>query len=849
MILLLILALMQFDPLECSKPRSVNLALETVLEFDKDADLALLDTVQGFLTKVKSTIEETRLNADTRRTNSVSFTDILEQLIFILQSYNDIDFTTLLESIFEEINNIDLSNCDNDDEETNFLSFLHDRLADFKKTPVNDVRRNLDDVLRKMRDDEYKKESALFSFLDTFLKKRSQDKFQNILNHLQLFRRHHNGANVNLRSIVRKSINLVITDYYCQLDRGQKREIKQLVKPFLSSKSKIKSKRLKKKPKLRIEIRDRTKKTPRFNNKYKYSKLKHIRDKSEHTTEEDDSKTIQIYKPFRGVQKTKDDNSKFIQSFFNKHDRESINSQKIKVKTEFDNESEIPIEGSKEFIKIRKRKAKTTKQSKREYDKPNEYKSRESGEYKKKRKRFKIKNGRTSKSKQENQIIKSTQNLQLVSRHANSEKNINKELLQKLLSKNDDTEYGSKSNDELPVWKKYTKKRATNKLKTFITLYPERIDIYRANTITERGEKELDAERKRFTIEPDKDSKDTYKIITTHAEIDIDIDKSLIQPDSFFKSIYPENKRYKESSQRKQRRKKTKQRTKSKMDNVFRGNENNAHTFIESSSTTGANYDSDSVEYFGSLYNHNNKNKEIKGYRKSNDKDELKITTTVVPDNITTVSTDKAENVTNPAKYETKYNSQSEEVTETFGTLAFWDGTNEPSTIKLDAVTENLEILNTTNITTKYFKIPEEEKLQLNVSTTEIVFRSQDLNDTRDSRKSSFVNDTFKFNVTEAKSSNLSNINVTSELNNIISTTTVKENNAINKINETIATKATKPFLRRYLDNIAINEVDDDKKTRIKSKIQEDLKKLFMIPTSKTTLKDPIDELEEAFNL
>ncbi|XP_045489122.1 uncharacterized protein LOC123690161 isoform X2 [Pieris rapae] len=239
--------------------------------------------------------------------------------------------------------------------------------------------------------------------------------------------------------------------------------------------------------------------------------------------------------------------------------------------------------------------------------------------------------------------------------------------------------------------------------------------------------------------------------------------------------------------------------------------------------------DKTEVDHFGSLYKlRNQQTPEMvyRGFRKSND--------------LTTVGTTEDTNVNATVT--------STLTTKTYGTLAFWKRTKllENFTTKRTKDTEILttdkiiNIQSTRNITRPMSNSTEATSLDANDKASSIVFKSQITGIKRNDSDTQVQSTGSKSNQATMKLQNDTKYLVEP----FLSLKTTHEPTMINQVD-----------LRRFLNNSILNEVDEIPKIKkLNDRFQEDLKKIFLVPPHQLprlndSIKDPIDEIEEAFNL
>ncbi|CAG9577484.1 unnamed protein product [Danaus chrysippus] len=205
------------------------MALETVVEFDKLDDVKVVNNVQDFLTKVQRLLNKNhRTDLSTRRKNLYQFSDFLEDVIIEVQSLEDDDLLEIFNIIKKNVE----KRKRNDILDENGRRYLSGKLSVLRQKPIVEIRSDLDDLLRELRNDKQNKSNYILGFINTLYERDAQHKLKKFVKKLNIFRRSTRKSKVDLKDIIEKVINDVIYEHYNNLQGDERRYIKKYVRSF-----------------------------------------------------------------------------------------------------------------------------------------------------------------------------------------------------------------------------------------------------------------------------------------------------------------------------------------------------------------------------------------------------------------------------------------------------------------------------------------------------------------------------------------------------------------------------------------------------------------------------------------
>ncbi|XP_063371722.1 uncharacterized protein LOC134659955 [Cydia amplana] len=197
-------------------PKQLNVALETVLQFDKKdraADLAVLDKVQNFLDQIKDAM---RTSGRRSGGNDITFTDFILKAAKILKGLEDND----LEEAYVVINDETRRYINTENElrelfdDNDMRRYVSDKLDDNKEMAADDLRRYLDEAVAFI---EHKRETGenidLLEIGNTLYEGASAT-LRRALSDLKKLRR---GKEYNIGSVLRGALGSLAFLHYASL--------------------------------------------------------------------------------------------------------------------------------------------------------------------------------------------------------------------------------------------------------------------------------------------------------------------------------------------------------------------------------------------------------------------------------------------------------------------------------------------------------------------------------------------------------------------------------------------------------------------------------------------------------
>ncbi|RVE49146.1 hypothetical protein evm_006153 [Chilo suppressalis] len=241
-VLVFIAVLYANDCKELETPqRRVNLALETVLQFDNNensADIEIIDKVQDFLKRVKRII---RNNRDSRRTaviddnTPLTFTDFVKSALVILSSYNDEDLEEVAAVVDEELRKYHYKGCKFYEliENGDVRRFMADKLDKIRNVPGKELKRQLTTTIKKLTDSKDGFKHMLIStYLNSLYSEKDSEKFNDFLKHIAVYKQKSKRSNLDLVKIIRKGLRSIVFDHYSKLDSNTRRGLKIKLETF-----------------------------------------------------------------------------------------------------------------------------------------------------------------------------------------------------------------------------------------------------------------------------------------------------------------------------------------------------------------------------------------------------------------------------------------------------------------------------------------------------------------------------------------------------------------------------------------------------------------------------------------
>lgn len=207
------------------KPKSVNVALETVFEFDKNiksSELDLIDRIQTFLAKVSSTLRNGRREYKFIKRDNKFVKDIIIESIQIILSFKDEDLEIFPEIIKNELETYFIINHKHN-LNINKIKSNEETLAHDVKVIKNQLKNALDFINNK--DTKLNK----YNFLNSFFKQKSNDKLNELLQNLKTYAHKYRRRNHDLRQMFTEGFKELYVKYYVNLDENVKNLLKSMI--------------------------------------------------------------------------------------------------------------------------------------------------------------------------------------------------------------------------------------------------------------------------------------------------------------------------------------------------------------------------------------------------------------------------------------------------------------------------------------------------------------------------------------------------------------------------------------------------------------------------------------------
>lgn len=222
------------------KQRSVNLNLETVLEFnqkDNSADIQFLDNVQKFITKVRNVIDNNKVSRrDFRSGRSENLTDFIQDVIYILNTYEEPDFQDVFDILDDEIRKYHYRGCRFYEltENLDVRKLLASKFDLIRAQPISVVKGYINMLAVILKEEKYDKSvKELMDFINSLYRQDSRDKFSKVLIGLEEFNKQKKKSVSDLVKIVRDGVRSIIFDHYTDLNPNARRELKTKIEAFL----------------------------------------------------------------------------------------------------------------------------------------------------------------------------------------------------------------------------------------------------------------------------------------------------------------------------------------------------------------------------------------------------------------------------------------------------------------------------------------------------------------------------------------------------------------------------------------------------------------------------------------
>ncbi|XP_037299928.1 uncharacterized protein LOC115454083 [Manduca sexta] len=227
-----ILLICVFGQTESIQPRSVNLALDTILEFnDKETDLQIIDNVEKFLGKIKNVLKEKsgRRSMD----KDFKFTDYLINFFEMINRYDDDDLEDVVTVIDDEIRKYHYAGCKFFEllQNNDMRKFVGRKLNQIKDKTPDDLRYDIETVIDTLKTGEEGIKEFL-DYINSLYPKESRDKLKNFLNNIELYKSKSKRANLDLIKIIREGLRNAIFDHYTNLNVNARKDFKIRLETF-----------------------------------------------------------------------------------------------------------------------------------------------------------------------------------------------------------------------------------------------------------------------------------------------------------------------------------------------------------------------------------------------------------------------------------------------------------------------------------------------------------------------------------------------------------------------------------------------------------------------------------------
>ncbi|XP_063544917.1 uncharacterized protein LOC134753084 [Cydia strobilella] len=211
------------------EPKQLNLALETVLQFDKKdraADLAVLDKVQDFLDQIKNAM---RTSGRRSSGNDITFTDFFLEAAKILRSLEDND----LEEAYITINDESRRYINTENElrelfdDNDMRRYVSEKLDDNKEMAADDLRRYIDEVVALIENKRETGENIDLLEIGNTLYDGASVKLRRALSDLEKMRR---GNEYHVGSLLKSALRSLALLHYISLGDEVKTQLANMPK-------------------------------------------------------------------------------------------------------------------------------------------------------------------------------------------------------------------------------------------------------------------------------------------------------------------------------------------------------------------------------------------------------------------------------------------------------------------------------------------------------------------------------------------------------------------------------------------------------------------------------------------
>lgn len=184
----------------------MNLALETVLQFDKkdqSADVEVLNRVQNFLDNIKDAMTSSKAIRRRSNTKDLKFTDFLLEAAEALNSYDDDDLEEFFTVLDDQSRKYNYKGCKFYElvENKDVRRYMSNKLEQAKDTSVRTMRRYLKDVVKVIESNDYGSRRGLVKLVNS-LYDGASDKLDNVVESLRSYQSRSNESTMNLDDIV-----------------------------------------------------------------------------------------------------------------------------------------------------------------------------------------------------------------------------------------------------------------------------------------------------------------------------------------------------------------------------------------------------------------------------------------------------------------------------------------------------------------------------------------------------------------------------------------------------------------------------------------------------------------------
>ncbi|KPJ19549.1 Ras-related protein Rab-24 [Papilio machaon] len=211
-----------------TKPRSVNLNLETTFEFNNKQDVSIIQKVRNFLNKIENAVD-TKLAK--RNGETTEFTNFLQDLISTVNSYDDDDFKQVFRVLDDVANNFkSKDNKFNEIYNERLKYILTGMLKKINKAPAKFLRSQLKKNLRFIQKKDVNVE--FLNFLNKIYKKKSSTALKQTLDNFKNYGKKTRTSDVdlNLRDIIDKAVKSLVHDQYYNLNEDTQQHVHEWIK-------------------------------------------------------------------------------------------------------------------------------------------------------------------------------------------------------------------------------------------------------------------------------------------------------------------------------------------------------------------------------------------------------------------------------------------------------------------------------------------------------------------------------------------------------------------------------------------------------------------------------------------